>query len=172
MNDATSIIAQRFRAHLGKVFATEMPEGIAHAFYWHAKHLSPGLAEDLASIALLEAIEHRQTSAAPMEEADVRRLLDRVRHRLARSARGLNIAPEDLEARPETQDSIQPEHAARIVKRFIAGISPTDAALFELVCLEGFTPERAAEQLGMPRSTAYRRLAQLREVFAELLSDV
>lgn len=157
MSDRSDPALERYASFLAdcirRVFGITLPPNFESQFFFHAKRLGSVDYEDLGSLVLLECQE-KLAAGKSMDAQEIQRTVDRLRHRLARKARRelpLEMA-EDLPAKA----SVSPERAKAIVREFIDRLSPIEAVVFELRCLQGQHPQSIASHTGLSPATIYR----------------
>ncbi len=136
------------------------------------------LADDLTSVAFLEAFAHRgrvvlvEGSALPWvigiaRNASRNAERSRRRHRAALARLPRPGADDAVESRVAERDQL--ETALREARAALAALSPDEADVVELVAWGGLAYEGAALALGVPVGTVRSRLARARAKLADLV---
>lgn len=145
-----------------------MPPNFESQFVFQAKRLGSVDYEDLGSLVLLECQEKLANGDA-VDSQEIQRIVDRLRHRLARRARR-EIPMEMAEHLPD-KASVSPEHTDAAVREFMGRLSPLEAVVFELRCLQGQHVQSLASQTGLSSATIYRMLNSVRRKFEAFLRE-
>ena len=146
--------ASFIRDYLGQFLGLSLPESFCRRFLRHAQFISGWMDyEDFGAFVLLECHE-----TWPATAADVFRVLDRVRHRLARQTR------RQLETTPIEDVASPPEYTAEIASLHerLDKLDAADLLLLNML-VEGTSVSQAAEETGTSVATVYRRLKYIRD---------
>ena len=140
----------------------ELPPWFESYFISNARRLSVSFYEDLGSLVLIECQEEKGRGGA-VSPQDLRRIVDRVRHRLSRGARRqLSMdAADTLPAEP----GLSQERTAAAVRGFVSQLDPTDMLVFEHRIFLGKPVAAVATELGLSPANVYRRVAAIRTAF-------
>lgn len=138
-------------------------------FVSHARRLGQSLQEELGSLVLIECYEAHRAGRL-IDDLELRRILDRIRHRLTRSVQRHRSQPL-VETAVVSGATIYPDALNRIVHEFINGLSAEETAVFSRY-IDDRTPKQIAHDLDVSESTCYRTLARLRVRFAGFVEQL
>jgi len=165
LREYTSFLASCLR----KLSRIDLPSGFESLFMSHAKRLGTGEYEDLGSLVLIEC--HEQTRRGEqVTERDLKRIIDRIRHRISRRAR--RELPMDVDERLPDKSSVSWERMESAVRGFIDQLDPVDMLVFDARFLQGKRAADIAADLGIPQASLYRRLISIREAFEAYVRDL
>ena len=137
--------------------------------------------EEFSALVFAEVWEKRQSRPpAPVRPADISLAMDRVKSRIYREARkrqqikSLPLTAEPASPTPDASSIVSEHEAAErlriAVAAFVARLEPQDAVVFEQCILRGMSVSEFIHASRLPKSSVYRRLAQLKERFRAYLS--
>lgn len=158
----------RYAAYLAKclgVLGVDVPDSFEKLFVWHARRAGPGNYEDLGSLILLECQE-RKVEKVGVDGQELKRMVDRIRHKMTRRAG--RETPLDITGRAVSKDTPNAEGTEAVLHRlslFLQELSPTHALLFELHFVQGQPVRQIEQKCGIPKSTVYGKLAEIKQAF-------
>jgi len=164
LDEYASFLAACLRDNL----RVELPPGFKSFFVSQAKRLGTGDYEDLGSLVLIECHEQNRRGE-PVTERDLRRIVDRIRHRLARRAR--REPPMDVDERLPDKSGMSWERLEGALHGFVHQLDPVEILVFDMRFLQGKRAADIATDLGIPQATLYRRLAAIRKAFESYVRD-
>ncbi|MDA1052997.1 MAG: sigma-70 family RNA polymerase sigma factor [Planctomycetota bacterium] len=138
------------------------PSNLQAIFVSNARRLSPTDYEDLGSLILVECQE-KLARGEPIDGTELTRIIDRLRHRMARSAR--REIPLDIARYLPSKSSLSPDQATNALREFVAELTPTEAIVFERRCLHDQSAGEIAKDTGLSQATIYRLLSSVRNKF-------
>ncbi|MEQ8791760.1 MAG: sigma-70 family RNA polymerase sigma factor [Pirellulaceae bacterium] len=158
----------QFLAHcLSGELGISVPQNFGEQFVRHARRLGSIEYEDLGALVLLECCERRESR---ISEAELRKMIDRIRHKLARAARRhAGVAPADERITAPSQLASR-ELESRL-SIFCESLSDEERTIFSLMYVDGLSPKQVASLLNISLATVYRRIADLKARFKNAAAD-
>lgn len=145
-----------------------LPASFESTFNWHARRLPQDLHDDLGSLLALECYDAQRTGHV-IDDLELRRILDRIRHRLTRS-----MAPnpaQSIIANVAAPTTVLPAATQRAAHEFISRLTVQEAFAFSEF-VEGATPQKIAHDLCISVATVYRLLARLKTQFGTFVEQL
>jgi RNA polymerase sigma factor (sigma-70 family) len=161
-----------------EVLRTVFNVALSQRFYWAYKQdvrrVGPANREDFDALLMLECVEEEEKKGeGRLEEDDVLRVMNRVRHRIVRHLQhraGTLPLPEMVEARPSSTASHESDFA-RACREALKPWGPDLLAVFERHFIEGLSNKEIAAELGTSASTVSRRLEKIEEFLRRVMPD-
>ena len=149
----------------------ELPDNFVAISRANAQRVGPSNFEDLGSLVLLECWELKKSGIA-LDVRSVVQVVDRIRHRIVRKAKRRREVPLISEPADASGGAslATPPLANSIFSFLRSKSSALDVYVFEQRYLDGRNVKDIANELGMPQSTVYDRLAKTKKALAAFLA--
>ena len=159
--------AQRLTATLQELYNPRIPKNFASFFAREAYWVSPNDLEDLGQILLLEC-QQLAANGQKVTTSELRRILHRMRQRIAREAKRVHRIDPSVMAEREAGSHRRVAFTEYLAKLHM--LKPEDLLILELRRC-GNTFSEISQTLGMPLPTVHRRFTrivqQLRQGFVD-----
>lgn len=160
------------QGNLNETFGITLSNRFSKFFRRDAARVGPQNYEDFGSLVFLECLE-RKANGRTIDEREIHRSIDTVRHRLVRSMKKATHQPA-LDFAVSGQSPVSYASDVERLDRLreaLLRLSPAHSMLFELRYFRDLTDSQIAKALGISRSTVHRRLQQVREVCLRVLRE-
>ncbi len=150
----------------------DLPAGFEGLFVIQASRVGEGAHGDLGALLMIECLEAKRAGQV-LDAAEVRRALDRVRHRLIREASGRRrrfrrLADSDVveQRQPAVGQGVDDLDA---IRPLLSGLAARESLALELFA-EGRTSEEIGASLGVSAGTIRQLLSRTRKKLRERFS--
>jgi predicted DNA-binding protein YlxM (UPF0122 family) len=157
--------AERVSEQLQSFFLITNGEELASVIAFNAKFLAPEQLDDLSSLLF---IEFSKVGKQEITLAIAKRIVAKIQKRLYRGSRKREKTL-DIDIADQTQVSQSQLHQK--IEEFVATLEIDDILLFRLHFLEGKEMIEICKEIGLQKTTVYRRLSELRKRFERFASD-
>jgi RNA polymerase sigma factor (sigma-70 family) len=143
----------------------DLPAGFERLFVLQARRVGEGTYGDMGALMMIECLEAKQAGRA-LDAAEVRRALDRVRHRLIREASGQRrrfrqLADSDVADRDESTVGQDVENLDTI-RHMLSGLTAKESLALELFA-GGMTSKEIGASLGVSAVAVRQWLSRIRK---------
>lgn len=147
----------------------DLPAGFERHFVVQARRVGEGAHGDLGALIMIECLEAKRAGRV-LDATEIRRALDRVRHRLVREASGQRrrfrqLAISDVVDRREPMVGQEVDNLDTI-RMVLSGLTAQELLVFELFA-EGRTSEEIGRNLGVSSITVRQRMSRIRRKLRE-----
>lgn len=163
-----SAYAHRLSDLLREVYGGTHSDRFVRQFVSESHHLGPSDYEDLGQLVFLECHDLR-SQGGELSDESLRRIVHRIRQRLARRARREMQVDPALLAQHHAHSNEQPSVSDAAIRRLIDALSPDEAIVLHFIVFDGKTPRDIADALGVSLATVYRRLNSAKTHLAKLV---